>query len=588
MRYLIIAAHLIFTAIYSSGEEPFVLEDILVIGTRLNIDNPFCISLNMEKPGVLGIEDALTTNSDVDLQQRGAFGIQADFIIRGSTFQQTAVLLDGIKINDPQTAHFNCDLPAPLVLLQSINLLPGQSSAIYGSAAMCGAINIKTKPAESDYFFLKSYASSYNTFYSGGLLALTFPKSYLLLSADGSSSDGYRYDMDFRRYAVALKTGCAQNDYSYDFYAGYTEKDFGAYDFYTPGKDKPSREKTGSLFLSFVNTFFLQKDTVNISISYKRHLDDFMLTLLNPSAYRNLHISNDTRLAFSYSSFPENGAKTVFGFSYGIASLDSSNLGKRQEEYPGLSLETFFPLTDNSSFTAALLLEARKQLCETAESLSFSFKPDTNTDIKLSAGKSFRFPSFTELYYTDPFNTGNERLSAEKAYAVELGIVSNFSPEVKGIISFFYRYQNDLIDWVAEGGFWKAQNIGTSDFYGTSAAFDFKVNNTDGGSISYSFTRAIAGITYVSKYALNYPEHKLNININLMLPFAFTLNLPALFILRNAENSYEILSLNISKNIGSARLSFGVNNIFDRQYRDIAGVTRPGRTFSLSCEMYLK
>ncbi|OGF46091.1 MAG: hypothetical protein A2452_01530 [Candidatus Firestonebacteria bacterium RIFOXYC2_FULL_39_67] len=588
MKYLTVIACLIFSTVYSEGKEPFELKEILITGTRLNVNNPFLISADTSESFNLCAEDALSGISEIDIQQRGTFGIQTDYSIRGSSFQQTAVLLDGIKINDSQTAHFNCDIPVPFVLLQSIDILPGQGSAIYGSSAMCGTLDVKTKLAETNYFFLKIYTSSYNTFYTGGTLSLTLPKSYILLSADGSSSDGYSYDMDFRRYAAAIKAGYEQTEFSSDFYAGYTEKDFGAYDFYTPGKNKPSREKTGSFLVSSSNILFLQKDTVNISLSYKRHLDDFILTLLNPSAYRNLHVLNDTKLNLSFSPFFENGIKTVFGFSYGLASLDSSNLGKRQEEYPGISVETYFPLTEKYSLSAALLLESRKQLCETAESLGFSFQPDNATDIKLSAGRSFRFPSFTELYYTDPYNIGNDNLAAEKAYSAELGIASKLCTEIKGSLSFFYRYQKDLIDWVQDSGLWKVQNIGTSDFYGASAAFDFKISKNDGANISYSFTRAITGTIYISKYALNFPEHKLNINLNIMLPFEITLNIPALFIIRNTTGAYETLSLNASRKIDNAKLTVGINNVFDRQYQDIAGVTQPGRTIFLGAEVYFK
>ncbi|MFH1074179.1 MAG: TonB-dependent receptor [Candidatus Firestonebacteria bacterium] len=588
MKCFIAITCLLFSTICFEGKEPLELEEILVTGTKLNIGNPFLISVDTTETGRLCIEDALLSVSETDIQQRGAFGMQADYAIRGSTFQQTAVLLDGIKINDSQTAHFNCDIPAPFLLLQNINILTGQGSAIYGSAAMCGTFDIKTKTAENDLFFLKSYASSYNTFYSGGTLSLALPKSYLLLSADGSSSDGYSYDTDFRRYAAAVKAGFRQAEFSSDIYAGYTEKDFGAYDFYTPGKNKPSREKTGSFLISSSNKIFLQKDTANISLSYKRHLDDFILTLLDPSAYRNLHILNDVKLGLSYAPFFENGIKTVLGSSYGLSSLDSSSLGKKQEEYPGIFLETFFPLTDKYSLNAAVLLESRKQLCETAESLGFSFKPDNTTDIKLSAGRSFRFPSFTELYYTDPFNIGNDNLAAEKVYSVELGIVSKLCTEVKGSLSLFYRYQKDLIDWVAESGLWKVQNIGTSEFYGSSAAFDLKVNEDNGATISYSFTRAITGTIYESKYALNFPEHKLNININIMLPFETTLNLPALIIIRNTTGNYETLSLTISRKIDNTKITLGINNVFNRQYQDIAGVTQPGRTLFFGAEMYFK
>jgi len=530
----------------------------------------------------------MTGVSEIDIQQRGAFGIQADYGIRGSTFQQTAILLDGVKINDSQTAHFNCDIPLPLVLLEQINIVPGQGSSIYGSAAMCGTLDIKSKNAESNSFFLKSYAASYNTFYSGGTLSLSSPHSYLLLSADESSSDGYSYDLDFRRFAAAIKTGCEEPGFTTDFYAGYSGKDFGAYDFYTPGKNMPSREKTEALLLSSSSKIFFQKDTANITLSYKRHLDDFILTLLNPSAYKNIHMSNDARVELSYNPFFDNGIKSIFGLSYGVSALDSSNLGKRQEEAPGVFIETFLPVTESSSLAGAVLFEARKQLCETAASLAFAFKPDPGTDIRLSAGRAFRFPSFTELYYIDPFNIGSEKLAAEKAYSLELALASVLSPESKGSLTLFYRYQNEMIDWVSESGLWKAQNTGTADFYGASTNLEYSGNKILRAGLSYSFIKAVPGTAYVSKYALNFPEHKLTVNLSLNLPWEITLSLPALFIVRNNTGNYETFSLTVLKKTGDLSLTFSINNLFDRQYQDVAGVPAPGRIFSMGAEIYFR
>src|ERR1019366_8071483 len=50
----------------------------------------------------------------LDLQQRALGGFQADLSIRGATFGQTLVLLNGMRVNDVQTGHFDRDLPIPL------------------------------------------------------------------------------------------------------------------------------------------------------------------------------------------------------------------------------------------------------------------------------------------------------------------------------------------------------------------------------------------------------------------------------------------------------------------------------------------
>ena len=69
--------------------------------------------------------DALRADSSVDVQMRGPMGVQSDLSIRGGTFEQTLVLLNGFRIDDAETAHFNLDPPIPFFALGGIEVLHG-------------------------------------------------------------------------------------------------------------------------------------------------------------------------------------------------------------------------------------------------------------------------------------------------------------------------------------------------------------------------------------------------------------------------------------------------------------------------------
>ena len=56
-------------------------------------------------------EDLLESLPQVDIRQRGRHGIQADLSIQGGSFDQSMVLLNGINLSDPQTGHFQLNLP---------------------------------------------------------------------------------------------------------------------------------------------------------------------------------------------------------------------------------------------------------------------------------------------------------------------------------------------------------------------------------------------------------------------------------------------------------------------------------------------
>ena len=96
------------------------------------------------------VEDYLRTDSSVQINQRGSGGYPADLSIRGTSFEQTLVLLDGFRVNDAQAAHNNLDLPVPLDAMTNIEVLHGAGSTLYGADALGGVADFLTaRPAAS-------------------------------------------------------------------------------------------------------------------------------------------------------------------------------------------------------------------------------------------------------------------------------------------------------------------------------------------------------------------------------------------------------------------------------------------------------
>src|SRR3984957_20774422 len=98
------------------------------------------------------IEDYLRTDSSVDIQRRGGGGIMADISIRGASFEQTLVLVNGLRMDNAETAHFNLDLPIPLLTIERVDVLHGNGSTLYGSDAIGGDVDVRTlKPAATNF-----------------------------------------------------------------------------------------------------------------------------------------------------------------------------------------------------------------------------------------------------------------------------------------------------------------------------------------------------------------------------------------------------------------------------------------------------
>src|SRR5690348_14742885 len=80
--------------------------------------------------------DALRMDPSVDVTARAPGGVQTDVSIRGSSFGQTLILINGQRVNDPQSGHHNMDIPMPLETIDRVEVMRGSGSAMYGSDAV--------------------------------------------------------------------------------------------------------------------------------------------------------------------------------------------------------------------------------------------------------------------------------------------------------------------------------------------------------------------------------------------------------------------------------------------------------------------
>ena len=183
---------------------------------------------------VQSLQDLLEYSLNVDVRQRGNYGVQADISIRGGSFDQVLILLNGININDPQTGHHSLNLPVSFDAIERIEILEGPASRIYGPNAFSGAINIIT--GTSDNSNLKARLSGgENGYYDAGLSG-TFISGKLknFVSVDHRNSDGYIKNTDFKLTDAFYQGNLATKAGALEWQAGHTDRAFGANSFYTP------------------------------------------------------------------------------------------------------------------------------------------------------------------------------------------------------------------------------------------------------------------------------------------------------------------------------------------------------------------
>lgn len=471
---------------------------------------------DIERAAVQNIQDLLRYIQGADLRTRGGEGVQADLNILGGTFDQTMVMINGVNFTDPQTGHHSLNIPVDISQIERVELLHGPGAWSEGAVAYSGAINIITKSptkeslqaslvgGENGYF----YGSVNTAFYTAAKSnkgAGSIIKDWTISGQVGgghSRSDGYSENTDFEITNVYSNISFYNNSgHSIELQAGYQQKAFGANSFYSI--DYPEQFEKTRLFLSSLKYLWEnQKWQVSATLYQRRHHDSFELFRYNsPDWYagHNYHMNDiagvNAKAAYRWGKV----GSTVLGADFRYEHIYSTVLGDRMEITTTSGDENDIsdnnrvkiPTEKNLYFThskerqtPAFYLRHIVQLQEwrfTAGVImanTYNSGVSTNYGTRLYAGfaaayqitphleanswinNSYRNPTFTDLYYKSPTQTGNTSLKPEEALAAQLGIrLTNHN--VRASLSGFYRYGYSIIDWTRENGSdqWSASNI---------------------------------------------------------------------------------------------------------------------------------
>ena len=157
MKLLFIVLIIVTNICVAQSELEYNLDSVVVSTNRVPLNfSEFGRTINLlsqrdiELLPSTNVYDLLDQISGVDIKQRGPEGVQADVSIRGGNFEQSLILIDGVKLIDPQTGHHNMNLPVALNQIERVEILKGQGAKSYGTNAFSGAINLITKKSGND------------------------------------------------------------------------------------------------------------------------------------------------------------------------------------------------------------------------------------------------------------------------------------------------------------------------------------------------------------------------------------------------------------------------------------------------------
>ena len=250
--------------------------------------------LTIEKSTGLSLAELLQYETGIDIRRRGPNDVQTDVSIRGGNFEQVLILLNGIRMSDPQTGHHSFYLPIALSQIERIEIIKGPTSRMYGQNAFSGVINIITVKPKDQKIELGATSGSFGQLGVEANLHLKSAKSHHLSHYSYEQGDGYRFNTDFiTRRAFQQSHFKLSDEMQLIALAGFSERRFGANGFYAnPAFVNQYEEVQTSIValetpLNIGNKFLLKP-----RLSWRRNQDHYQFNRTNPLAFRNYMLQN--------------------------------------------------------------------------------------------------------------------------------------------------------------------------------------------------------------------------------------------------------------------------------------------------------
>ncbi len=527
--------------------------------------------------GLTSIIEALRLVPGVDARARGPMDVQTDFSIRGATFGQNLMLVDGVRLNDSQTGHHNGEIPLPAIAVDRIEIVEGAGSAVYGADALGGTVNVISRHGSyvaGSLTYGQHHAVDTQASIGGGRLPVGWT-----LSGWGGRSDGFMFDREFASGGAAARARVARG-LTVD--VRHQRRAFGANGFYGASPSKEWTDGTiGAAQYQHANATW----TTVVQGSVRNHGDHFRWDIARPGFAENRHRTNATDVqAQAARRF---GASTVtVGASGGADRVHSSNLGDRDEQHGGVFAEWQAPLSDRATLVAGLRFDDYSTFGRST-SPSISIVAHTTRDVRLraSVGHAFRVPTYTERFYTDPSNQGTADLRAERGWSADSGLDWTRAGWTSSV-SVFARWDSDVIDWLraTTTDVWRSANVRDV----TTSGIEASVSRRTGPAYLRAYYTGLSvdapSVGLLSKYVLEYARHQAGGSISVPVGGGARVALNADFrnrLVAQTWSSYTLVSTRVSRAFKRTDVYLDGSNLLNTTYQEIAGVAMPGRWISV-------
>ena len=589
-KLLIIAILILHLNLFSQEKKEIqALDTVLIKSTR--IDLPFkenartiqVISAEFIKnSAATNVADLLQQVAGVDIRRRGTAGSQADLYIRGGGFDQTLLLIDGIKMDDAQTGHHTMNAALPIEVIERIEIIKGPAARVFGQNAFTGAINIVTKSTLANTASVNLEAGSFGQLNGSVTVGKEFENSSIIAHVGILTSDGYRHNSDYENKNYLLKGVFNKKEQPIEVIATFFDKKFGANGFYASATATEQYEETQSSLFGASTTFRTEKFKITPRVYWKRGQDEYIYIRDNPSVYRNLHITNKVGVETNASYTSDIGI-TGFGVDISRVFISSNNLGKRNRTMVNLFLEhRFKALNDKLDITPGIAVTYFSDFKFHAfPGLDIGFKLSDNLKAYGNLGVTYRIPTYTDLYYNDRSTIGNSNLKPEEAFAQEIGLKFN-SGRFTSSVAIFNRDADNLIDFIRPDvtSKYEATNIAKVNTKGFELNTDYRFKlNEFNQTLSFGYNYLNDDILDqnkdLSRYSLNTLKHQFITRFESKLFKNVRQNIIYKHAERTIGTSYNVWDASVIVAVNKFNFTVTANNIFNAEYIESGFVPMP-------------
>lgn len=539
----------------------------------------------LAQAGDTRVADYLSRLPGISVNSSGPIGTTASLYLRGAPAQYIPVLVDGIEVGDPAATQGAYDFGTLSTAdVSRIEVLEGSSSALYGSQAVAGVINITTKratklgteqsvAAEYGQYATRKFSYSVATKTENAEAALT----YSHISTHGFSArdendgnyeaDGYRANRlsFFGQYTFANGLTLGAN--------GFAEKSWGEFDDYegdvagTPGNDFTTRDSKGArVFADFVtgtvaNTLeatWFDSDRQSCSNGW---CDPF----------------DGTRTKFGYQGATDLGATARLAFGADTTKEKSAGASTRTN---GVFGELNWAAAEKLDLTFSLRHDTHSDFGSfTSGRIAAVYRLQDDLLLRASLGNGFRAPSLYELYsvYGDP------DLKREDSQSADIGIEKRWGETASLRATAFYLDAKNLIGWdyaaTACGQPWGcyAQVDGHSRRSGLELAGHYRVSPRLDLAAAYTYTDNSVSTGWAAV-----AHHDLTVTATGEITEALSGDMSVHYVADRPDGmeDYAVVNASLSYDFGEGRTAYlRVENLFDKEYQTNKGYGTSDRAF---------